>query len=182
MLNTNLIDSGLIIASFFNVDEIAFNSFLNSAFGYLITVIVMNCLLLCVFFFFNKNKTNTLTNKFKISKLLTYLTIATTSYFCLNPIVITINILLNKLGYPLTPIPYNLTTQNYFISLFSLVLIPAVCEELLFRGIIFKGLKKFGKPFSIILSAIMFTLFHMSIEQLLYPFLMGLMLKLKNCL
>ena len=52
----------------------------------------------------------------------------------------------------------------------------AIAEELLFRGLIFKGLKKHGKSFSIIATTIMFMLFHMAIDQAIYPLLMGLLL------
>lgn len=57
-----------------------------------------------------------------------------------------------------------------------MVIAPAICEELLFRGIIFKGLQKHGKVLSITISALMFSLFHMSISQTVYPILMGMLL------
>ena len=67
------------------------------------------------------------------------------------PIVVCFDTLLIKLGITLNTLSYELTTKNYFISLISLVIAPAICEELLFRGIIFSGLKSYGKSFYFIL-------------------------------
>ena len=94
----------------------------------------------------------------------------------LYPIVICADSLLIKCGISLNSIPYTLDTKNYILSIFSLVIAPAICEELLFRGLIFKGLKRHGKAFSIIITAVMFTIFHLSISQTVYPLLMGLLL------
>ena len=57
-----------------------------------------------------------------------------------------------------------------------MVIAPAACEELLFRGIIFQGLKQHGKTFAITISSLMFCLYHMAISQTLYPILIGLLL------
>ena len=76
------------------------------------------------------------------------------------------------------------TTYNYdyngneLVALFyALVLssvLPAICEELLFRGIILRGLLPYGKTFAIVMSSLMFALAHGSFSQLLYQFLVGL--------
>ena len=68
--------------------------------------------------------------------------------------------------------------KNYLISILSLAILPAIFEELLFRGLILKGLKRYSKTFSIWLSTIAFCLFHMSFRQTLYPILFGLALGL----
>lgn len=158
----------------FNVEE--FPAFLNSAIGYLICALALYTVMLSAFFFFNRKKENKITKPIKFQKLLFYILIAVASFFALYPIVICVDTLLIKCGISLSSLTYDLTTKNYFISLISLVLAPAICEELLFRGIIFKGLSKNGKTFSITISAIMFCIFHMSISQTIYPLLMGLLL------
>ena len=77
----------------------------------------------------------------------------------------------NTLGLPINTVGW------YFLNLLILGVIPAICEELLFRGIVFQGLKEnFSKPISIVLSALMFALVHQSIQQFIYPFLLGLLL------
>lgn len=63
------------------------------------------------------------------------------------------------------------------LSILCFALMPAVCEELLFRGIIFKSLnKKFGLVLSVILGSIIFVLIHFSIYQTIYQFLLGIAL------
>lgn len=63
-------------------------------------------------------------------------------------------------------------------ALFILGLLPAVCEELLFRGAIFNCLRTKSHTFAIIMSAVMFGIFHMSGYQFVYPILFGILLGL----
>jgi sodium transport system permease protein len=55
-------------------------------------------------------------------------------------------------------------------------LTPAICEELLFRGLILSGLRRLGKWPAILLSAFLFALAHSSIYRLLPSLLMGVLL------
>lgn len=166
----------MIIYKATNSDMTNFFGFLNTSVGYLISALSLYIVMLLIFFFSNKGKENEITNKIQLTKLLMYIGIALASFFSLYPIVTCVDSLLFKLGAKISTLPYSLTTSNYFISLISLVIAPAICEELLFRGIIFKGLKKHGKIFSIIISSLMFCIFHMSISQTVYPILMGMLL------
>ncbi len=54
--------------------------------------------------------------------------------------------------------------------------IPAVMEELFFRGTICKALRVYGRGTATVASAVMFALMHANIEQLLYTFIAGLFL------
>jgi len=157
-----------------NLDLDSVDLFFATGFGYLILTLSLYSSLLCVFIFINKNKNNQITAKPKFSKILFYILIAVPSFLCLYPIVTCFDSLLVKLGAEINTLDYPLTTKNYFISIISLVLAPAIVEELIFRGLIFKGLKKHGKFLSITLSAIMFAIFHMAISQTIYPLLMGM--------
>jgi len=166
----------MVIFKLSNLNTGEFSSFLNTAIGYTITSLAMYLVMLGVFFFFNKNKENKITHKAKPKKLLFYITIAILSFLTLYPIIICCDSLIVKLGAKINILPYALSTKNYFLSIISLVIAPAICEELLFRGLIFKGLKKHGKILSITLSALMFCIYHMAISQTIYPLLMGLLL------
>ena len=53
-------------------------------------------------------------------------------------------------------------------------LLPCICEELLFRGVIMRGLRQFGVTASVILSAMCFTFMHGNIEQIVLQFALGL--------
>ena len=61
-------------------------------------------------------------------------------------------------------------------SVVTLCLIPAVIEETLFRGIILRIIK--GPVKSILLSALLFAIWHLNPDQMTYAFLAGLMLGL----
>lgn len=66
-----------------------------------------------------------------------------------------------------------------FANLLILGVLPAICEELLFRGMIYQGLREKLSPIaSIFLSALLFALTHQNIEQFIYPFILGSMFAL----
>jgi sodium transport system permease protein len=61
----------------------------------------------------------------------------------------------------------------------SLVVLPAVCEELAFRGLILTGLRRRYRPWAAVgLSSFLFALYHMNVFQLLPTFLLGVVLAL----
>ncbi len=64
------------------------------------------------------------------------------------------------------------------VGLIIMALGPAVMEEVLFRGIIFGTLKKFGTKKAIILSAFYFGIYHMNPYQIPYAFFAGIILAL----
>lgn len=58
----------------------------------------------------------------------------------------------------------------------STAVVPALCEELLFRGTVCKALMPYGKRSAVLISAVLFSLMHTNIEQTLYTFVGGLLL------
>lgn len=166
----------LLVGKFSDLNNL--EVFLNSAVGYLILSLTMYATMFAVFLFFNKGKENKIVGKVSPVKILVYVAIAVATYFILFPIVNCFDSLMVKLGIGLNTLSYELNTTNYFISLISIVILPAVCEELLFRGLIFKGIKKNGKWFSILITSLLFSIYHMSITQTIYPILFGALLTL----
>lgn len=53
---------------------------------------------------------------------------------------------------------------------------PGICEELVFRGLIFSGLRRLGPWPAVLLSALLFGLAHASIYRLLPTFVLGVLL------
>ncbi len=154
-------------------------SFMSGAWGYLISTLALDGTMLGIFFFFNKGKNNQIFHKPTVKKSLIYALIAVLSFLSLYPIIYLINLGFINIGITLPDAPYDFTDLiNYLVSIISLVILPAIMEELLFRGIIFKGLKKHGRIFSILITALMFSVFHMSISQTVYPFFIGILLTL----
>lgn len=154
----------------YNGQENGFSEFSTTNIGYLISAIVLNFGFLIIYFAIKHNKADKIIGKVKPLKLLIYAAVAVLSYFMLYPVIVSFNQLFNIKGTPL-----NISGVGYVYAAFSRVLIPAICEELIFRGLIFKGLANKNKQLAIWVSAIMFSIFHMSSEQLLYPLLMGLL-------
>lgn len=71
----------------------------------------------------------------------------------------------------------NNTVGWLFVNLLILGVVPPICEELLFRGIIFNGLKeRFSNVVSIVFTALLFALMHQNIQQFVYPFVLGIVL------
>ena len=65
------------------------------------------------------------------------------------------------------------------LILFMMAVMPACIEELVFRGVVYGGYRKAGTKFmSVMLSALMFGLMHMNLNQALYAFVLGILLAL----
>lgn len=171
---------GLIISEIFGISNQSFLQFLNTSIGCLLLSLVMDTIIISCFFIFTKNKNNNILSKPTLKKICSYILLALLCFVTLYPIVTIINGFIYKF-FPQTNLTYPLTTGNYFISLISMVLLPAIAEELLFRGLIFKGLQKAGNTFAITISTLMFALFHLSLEQTIYPILMGFVFAVIMC-
>ena len=76
-------------------------------------------------------------------------------------------------------LPIPLTNFGWLIAnLLFLAVLPSIFEELVFRGIIFNGLKQYGKNIAVFGSALLFALMHGGIEQTVYPIIVGIVLAL----
>lgn len=69
-------------------------------------------------------------------------------------------------------------TSNYQLVLlfFTLAVIPAFVEELLFRGLVLTNLLPYGRGWAIVGSAVLFGIMHGNIEQLFYATAAGVVL------
>lgn len=64
----------------------------------------------------------------------------------------------------------------FLISTLTVCVMPAICEELIFRGVILNGFKKYGKVLMIVFSGLLFSIMHLSIEQSIYQFVLGMVM------
>lgn len=64
------------------------------------------------------------------------------------------------------------------LSLYVLcvVIIPPVVEELMFRGMVLQGLRRFGDGFAVVASAALFGLYHGNLAQTVFAFFCGLVM------
>jgi len=68
------------------------------------------------------------------------------------------------------------TFWHYLLLIICLALLPAIVEELFFRGLIFHGLLRHGRVVAIIASAVMFSLMHLSPLQTASQLILGIVL------
>lgn len=66
-------------------------------------------------------------------------------------------------------------SSNILLVLYVVIIGPAI-EELVFRGFLLRSLMRYGRFYAIVISALMFSLMHGDIQQLLFTFLAGLIL------
>ena len=79
-------------------------------------------------------------------------------------------------GFGLTPSSPTLpkfSVINFILVVVSVCILPAIFEELLFRGVITYSLKEHGEVFAILVSGALFAIFHMNPAQTLYQFIFG---------
>ena len=70
------------------------------------------------------------------------------------------------------PLPAN--PMEFAFDILAVAIIPAILEELLFRGVLLSHFLKYGKTFAVVASAVFFASAHGSIEQMMYSFVYGL--------
>ena len=124
-------------------------------------------------------KASDITFKLNLIKVLAVVLIATTSVFLISPMITFIDYGFSVLGYnPPNDLPYVMDNAfRLIIGIITMAVLPAICEELIFRGLILKGLQqKFAPHVSVVLSAVMFTLLHGSLQQTVYQFILGMLL------
>jgi len=62
------------------------------------------------------------------------------------------------------------------VAVFALAVLPAVCEELIFRGILARSLAtRYGPVAGVAMSALVFAFYHLSVIQLIPTFTLGLL-------
>ena len=84
-----------------------------------------------------------------------------------------------------TSIPIPTTTIEYLIGLFVIAIAPGICEEVMFRGTMMSAYDTLGYKKSILITAILFGLFHFNIMNLIGPIFLDYnlnWLKIKNVL
>ena len=123
--------------------------------------------------------------KFNIWIALACVGIAVTMVFLCAPFVNLFDFLLEKIGYSkTTDLPIEMNSVGALIfGFFVFAVIPATIEEVLFRGMVTNGLlnsakTKKGKIIAVILSGLIFAAIHISIQQSIYPFVVGCVLSI----
>lgn len=69
--------------------------------------------------------------------------------------------------------------QNPILLILTMVILGPIAEELAFRGLTYDRMKRYlGVPWSIVISSLMFGIYHANMIQFIYTSIMGLLLAL----
>ena len=68
------------------------------------------------------------------------------------------------------------TLNHPFMTFLFMCIVTPICEETVFRGCIGNNFKKHGVKFAIIMSSVLFAVYHLNFLQLVSAFLMGMVL------
>lgn len=91
---------------------------------------------------------------------------------------------LSRTLFPHSALEVTDTANNVLLSIgpvwgfVVLAIVPAICEELLCRGLVFGAFRKRSFLAAYLISAVSFAIVHGNIEQMLYAFVLGLLLGL----
>ncbi|SET48746.1 hypothetical protein SAMN05660297_02537 [Natronincola peptidivorans] len=89
-----------------------------------------------------------------------------------NALFMTILSLLGNLNIP--ELPTATDTREYVVLLMIISISAGICEEVFFRGFILPGYEKLGTRKAIIISSILFGVFHFNLYNLVGPIVLGL--------
>lgn len=119
-------------------------------------------------------KSVNITKKFDVISALYCTGIVLSLFLFTNPIFSWLDVGLQKIGLSSTNDYLINNWGRFLLSVVVLAVLPAIGEELVFRGGVFKGLKNSGAKFAVVMSAVCFTLMHMSIFQIGYQLELGI--------
>ncbi|MBC8589381.1 type II CAAX endopeptidase family protein [Paratissierella segnis] len=77
-----------------------------------------------------------------------------------------------------TSVPIPTSNGEFLLGLFVIAAAPGICEEIMFRGTMMLGYDKMGYKKSIIITSILFGIFHFNAMNLLAPIFLGMILGL----
>lgn len=112
------------------------------------------------------------------SSMLLIVALGVLTMFFVNDITILWSIPFEELGLNpyLSSVPVATNTRELMLNMLSVAVIPAVCEELLFRSAILPALEGYGTKQAMVLSSLMFMALHMSITGAPSEFIGGLVM------
>lgn len=92
----------------------------------------------------------------------------------LNTVVIYFLQFIGNIPAQSIPVPGNL--KEFFVGLLFIAVLPAICEETLHRGLMLSGYENRGSMKAVVMTAILFGIFHFDITNLAGPIFLGLII------
>jgi len=88
-------------------------------------------------------------------------------------------VLISMMGNLMVPdIPFANNPKEYIILLFVIAGSAGICEEIMFRGFMLRAFEKLGMWPNIIITALLFSILHLNIQNIVAPFFLGIVLGL----
>lgn len=116
-------------------------------------------------------------NKFSIKKLFKLIPLYVGVYFIATLVVNVISLYNSSFLENYNTLLQSMSFDNLFLSIIFLAVLPAIAEEVLFRGVIFNSFnKKFGFIIGAIVSGLFFGVFHLNVIQGIFAFIVGIAL------
>lgn len=161
--------------------DIAYGEFLNDGMLLLLLMTQFYCILFPALFYMIGNKINIkeairFNSPGLLPSILIVLISAPAFYAAtaLNSIVIYVLQFVGQAPEDMgIPIPQN--PSELFLSILVIAVAPSICEEILHRGILLRAYENRGTVKAIVISSIMFGVFHFDITNLFGPILLGLL-------
>ena len=99
-----------------------------------------------------------------------------------NAVAVIWSVMLESMGIPLTETEIVMeNTGDLVMGVFAMGVMPGICEELMFRGVVLRGYERYGSRKAIIISSLLFASLHGSVQGFPGQLLMGLVLGLVVC-
>lgn len=154
----------------------------STVFSYIFNVLLDVCFVLTVYVVAKNKRLNTI-KQLKVTKapniLMAIICIAT-SIVCIFGFSGVTNCFLEvlyRMGYSSVSGDIIIDTWGrYILYTICICVIPAICEEILFRGLMFTGLKKISATVGVFGSAFIFMIMHGSPDQTVHQFILGVVL------
>ncbi len=104
--------------------------------------------------------------------------VALMGVFLFNGVTVLWSILLQELGLNINSLslPMPNGTGELMLNVFTVAVLPAVCEEFVFRGALLSSLETQGTRRAIVISSLLFALLHGSVAALPAHFMLGLVM------
>lgn len=161
--------------------DIAYGGFLNGNMLLLLLMIQFYCVLFPALFYMIGNKINIKeTLRFNSPGILPsflIILISAPAFYAASALNSVVMYILQFIGQApedtVIPLPQNL--GEVFISILVIAVAPSVCEEILHRGVLLKAYENRGTMKAVVISGIMFGVFHFDITNLFGPILLGIL-------
>lgn len=95
-----------------------------------------------------------------------------------NIIFVIYSLVFKRFGITIPEPDFSFPTQRIYLMLFLMYVcfLGPILEEIIFRGFILKSMQRYGNLTAILVSSILFSMFHLNLVQFVNPVLMGIVL------